>query len=423
MDNSIGKIYIKKRSFCEWLTAFVFFLPFFRATFLELLGIPDIISFLADVALVFIITNIIIVNKKLQIHRIFYPYVVLVCVFFVYVTITYLFNYQSFFYYFWGLRNYFRFYVAFIVYVVFLQWDDVERWFKILDWIYIINFLVIIVQFFMGFRQDNLGGIFGVQKGCNGMVLFFITVIIARYILLFMRNESSAFKCLSFSFIALFISAVAELKFFFVLFLLVAILSAVITKNSFKKILFLVLGALLVMVFSMVLVTLYESFSGFLSYENIWQALVNPNYATKEDIGRFTAIPAISNRFLTSWYDRLIGMGLGNADYSSVALFNTPFFVLHRDSHYMLMTYSFLYLETGILGLIQYATFFIISIVVSLKLYKTKLADSFACQLCFVFSIVCFALMVYNAELRTEIAYLAFFVLATPLISAKSRTE
>ena len=58
MENSVGKLYIKKRTASEWLVAFVLFLPFAQAFLAELIGLPDVIKFLADVALVFLLVNL-----------------------------------------------------------------------------------------------------------------------------------------------------------------------------------------------------------------------------------------------------------------------------------------------------------------------------------------------------------------------------
>ena len=418
MENSVGKLYIKKRTASEWLVAFVFFLPFVQAFLSELIGIPDVIKFLADAALVLLLVKIFLISADVRIGKPFYPFLALTGIFLCYVTVSYFFNYQSIFYYVWGFRNYFRFYLAFAAYVIFLKWDDVQKWLKILDWLYVLNFVVIVIQFFMGFRQDYLGGIFGVQKGCNGGLLIFTTIVVTKSILSFMRNEGSTAKCILFSFMGLLISAFAELKFFFILFIVIAVMAAIMTKNPVKKTLFFVFGGILVIVFSTVLSTMYTEFSNFLSFDSVVNAIINPNYATTEDVGRFTAIPTISERFLTGFFDRLFGMGLGNADTSSVALFNTLFFENYSSLHYAIFSYSFLYLETGILGLILYSTFFIISFVVALRLYRAKMADGMICQLSMIFSVICIAFMFYNVALRSEAAYLAFFALALPLISA-----
>lgn len=421
MEKSIGKIYIKKRPVSEWLVAFIFFLPIAQAFLAEFIGLPDAIKFLADVALVFLLIKIFLISGEVQVGKPFHPFLVLIGIFLAYTVITYFFNYQSIFYFVWGFRNCFRFYLAFIAYVLFVKWEDAQRWLKILDWLYVLNFFVLLAQFFMGYRQDFLGGIFGVQKGCNGALLMFFVVVITRSVLKFMRNEGSTAKCIIFSFMGLLCAALAELKFFFVLFIIIVIMAAVMTKSSVKKTLFFIVGAVMIIIFSTVLSVMYDEFAGFLSIGNLWDALLNPNYATKEDVGRLTAIPVISERFLTGFFDKLIGMGLGNADSSSLAIFNTPFFDMYNSIHYAFFSYSFLYLETGILGLILYATFFIISFVVALKLYKAKSADEMTCQLTMIFSIMCIAFMFYNIALKSELAaYLAFFVLALPLISEGS---
>ena len=53
--------------------------------------------------------------------------------------------------------------------------------------------------------------------------------------------------------------------------------------------------------------------------------------------------------------------------------------------------------------------------------YDAEGADELVCQMAMIFSIVCIILMVYSVALRSETAaYLAFFVLALPLISSKA---
>ena len=421
MEKSLGKLYIRKRTVPEWLVAFVFFLPFFQALFFELLGVPDVIKFSADAALMILLLIIFSISKKVKIGKHFSLFLVIIWVFFAYVTVVYFLNYQSVFYYLWGLRNYFRFYIAFIAFAIFVKWDEAQKWLNFLDKLYVVNFVVVVGQFIIGFRQDYLGGIFGVQKGCNGGLLIFITIVITRSILSFMRNEISTAKCLIFSAMGLLIASFAELKFFFVIFICIVIMAAVMTRNSVKKTLFFVLCAVLIIIFSTALTLMYDEFSGFLSVERLWNALINPNYATKEDIGRFTAIPTISKLFLPNFTDKLTGIGLGNGDTSSLALFNTPFFDIYGSLHYAIFSYSFLYLETGIIGLTIYVLFFVTAFVVALRFYKTKRSNELICQLAMIFSVICLMLVVYNGALRSEMAaYLAYFVLALPLIAAES---
>lgn len=421
MDKMLGNINIAKRTVSEWLVTFVFFLPFAQAFLSEFMRLPDELKFLADAVLIMLLVKIFMISKDISIAKQFIPFLIIIGVFFAYVTVTYFLNYKSIFYYIWGTRNYFRFYVAFIAYVFFLKWNDIKNWLKLLDWIYVLNFFVVISEFVLGYRQDYLGGIFGVQKGCNGGLLVFLTVILTKVVLGFMRNEESTIKCLLYAFMGLLIAALSELKIFFIIFIAIVLLSMLMTKSSVKKTVFFSFCVLMLVVFSSLLSLMYDEFAGFLSLDKLWEALINPNYATKEDIGRFTAIPTISEYFLTDLSDKFFGIGLGNADTSSLDVFNTPFYEMYGSLHYAIFSHSFLYLETGIIGLLVYSSFFVASFVVALKLYKSRKADECVCQLTMIFSVMCVIFMFYNVALRSETAaYFAFFVLALPLISSNA---
>jgi hypothetical protein len=387
-----------------------------------LLGVPDVVKFFADVCLILLVAKVLI-QRNLILERRIIVFALLILGLFVYTLFVYLLNYQSAFYYIWGLRNNFRFFVAFLVYALLIEWDDAKNWLKILDWLYVINIFVILIQFFGGYYQDYLGGIFGTQKGCNGSLLAFMSIVICKSILTFMRGEESVIKCVLMTVSSLLIAALAELKFFFVVFIVIVILATFMTKSSVQKALFLLFGLFCTVAFSTVLSLLYDEFGEFLSFENLWNALLNPNYATEEDIGRFTAIPVITESFMPKLSDVLFGLGLGNCDASSISLFNTPFYDSYYSLHYSYFSYAILYLETGFVGLLGYTLFFALSFINALKCYRQKCAGSIECQIAMITAVLCCVLMVYNVSLRTEIAYVLFFVLALPLISARKDEE
>lgn len=409
---------IRKRSVSEYLILFVFFFPFLQSTITELLGIPDVVKFFVDVCLVLLVAKVL-VQRNLILEKRIIAFVLLILGLFIYTLFVYLLNYQSAFYYIWGLRNNFRFFVAFIVYALLVEWDDAKNWLKVLDWIYIINIFVILIQYFGGYSQDYLGGIFGIQKGCNGSLLAFMSIVVCKSMLAFMREEESVIKCISITVSSLLIAALAELKFFFIVFIVIIVLAAIMTKSSVQKALFLLFGFFCTIAFSTVLSLLYDEFSEFLSFENLWNALLNPNYATDEDIGRLTAIPVITDNFMPKLSDVLFGLGLGNCDSSSITLFNTPFYDSYYSLHYSYFSYAIWYLETGLIGLLGYISFFVLAFINALKCYRQKCAGSIECQIAMITAVLCCVFMVYNVSLRSEIAYLLFFVLALPLVSAR----
>lgn len=401
---------------------FIFFFPAAQAFLTELLPIPDAIKFLCDGFLVLLLLKLF-SQRFTKIDNYSMPFVVIVGLFFFITLVGYLFNYQSVFYYLWGLRNNIRMFVAFFAFAYLADWEDAKGWIKALDVLFVINFAVAILQYFSGYGQDYIGGIFGTSKGCNGSLLIFLCIVFAKTILSFMRGEEKMSKCIFVSVASLLVSTLSELKMFFILFILILFMASFMTAHSIKKTLFFAFGAVLVVLFSTLLAVLYKDFTDFLSFDSLIKALTDTGYATDEDIGRFTALPVISQRFLPGFFRKLFGLGLGNCDSSSLSMFNTPFFESHQTVHYSYFSYAFLFLETGFVGLALYASFFVASFFVSRKLKKLEMADEFACQMSIILSVISLILLVYNSSLRMEIGFMLFFVLALPIISANEQRE
>ena len=401
---------------------FIFFFPAAQAFLTELLPIPDAIKFLCDGFLVLLLLKLF-SQRFTKIDNYSMPFVVIVGLFFFITLVGYLFNYQSVFYYLWGLRNNIRMFVAFFAFAYLADWEDSKGWIKALDVLFVINFAVVILQYFSGYGQDYIGGIFGTSKGCNGSLLIFLCIVFAKTILSFMRGEEKMSKCIFVSVASLLVSTLSELKMFFILFILILFMASFMTAHSIKKTLFFAFGALLVVLFGTLLTVLYKDFTDFLSFDSLIKALTDTGYATDEDIGRFTALPVISQRFLPGFFRKLFGLGLGNCDSSSLSMFNTPFFESHQTVHYSYFSYAFLFLETGFVGLALYASFFVASFFVSRKLKKLEMADEFACQMSIILSVISLILLVYNSSLRMEIGFMLFFVLALPIISANEQRE
>ena len=401
---------------------FIFFFPAAQAFLTELLPIPDAIKFLCDGFLVLLLLKLF-SQRFTKIDNYSMPFVVIVGLFFFITLVGYLFNYQSVFYYLWGLRNNIRMFVAFFAFAYLADWEDAKGWIKALDVLFVINFAVVILQYFSGYVQDYIGGIFGTSKGCNGSLLIFLCIVFAKTILSFMRGEEKMSKCIFVSVASLLVSTLSELKMFFILFILILFMASFMTAHSIKKTLFFAFGAVLIVLFSTLLTVLYKDFTDFLSFDSLIKALTDTGYATDEDIGRFTALPVISQRFLPGFFRKLFGLGLGNCDSSSLSMFNTPFFESHQTVHYSYFSYAFLFLETGFVGLALYASFFVASFFVSRKLKKLEMADEFACQMSIILSVISLILLVYNSSLRMEIGFMLFFVLALPIISANEQRE
>ena len=411
---NMAKIIIQKRSLPEWLTCLIVVFPFCLGLILQLLKLPSVLKYVMDVAWVSVLA--ITLMQQLSMKRQVMPFLKLILLYFLYTIITYLFNYQSIIYYLWGFRNNFRYYVAFLAFAVYLRERDSIFFLKLMDKLFWINALLVFFQFFvLGLKQDYLGGIFGVERGCNGYSILFLGLMVCKTMLTYMNGQEKGLPCFLMAAVSLAIAAMAELKMFFLLFVLIMLLSALYTKFSMRKFWLMLVASLLVMAGSTLLTAIFGD-SGELSFEKIKELIFSPNYSTAEDLGRFTAIPTISRRFLTNLPARLFGMGLGNCETSSFAICNTPFFQTYSYLHYTWFASAHHYLETGYIGLGLNLAFFVISYFSARKMIKSGSGKLLHCQLAMIMSVICVVLTFYNSSLRTEAGYIAYFILSLPYI-------
>ncbi|MBQ4104835.1 MAG: hypothetical protein IJC86_00400 [Clostridia bacterium] len=418
---SEGKLYIKKRTFPQYLTSFVFLMPFFIATLTELVGLPSIVKYSIDVAWV-ILAVVLICRKSLFLRREMLPIIILVAVFFIYCLIDYLLHFQSIFYFLWGVRNNFRFFIAFFAFATFFDTDDAKVNLKFLDVLFWINAVVTAVQFFaLGYNQDYLGGIFGVVRGCNAYTIIFFCIVVGKSVLAFMDKQENMFICFAKCGISLIIGAMAELKIYFLLFVIILFVSLFLTSFSYRKLLIVLISVVFLFFGNNLLVAIFGT-SSQITLSRIFELATQQNYATAEDLNRLSALPTISNTILRSIPEKLFGLGLGNCDTSTFALCNTPFFESHADLHYTWISSAFMFLETGYIGFTIYLGFFVICCVYAIISLKKNTENKLFSQLAIITSIVCFIVIFYNSSMRAEIAYVAYFVLALPFI-ARSNSQ
>ena len=397
------------------MTYVIIIFPFFFGVLLGMLRLPGVLKFFVDAAWAGILICMVL-RGKVKIGRRIFPQMMIVVIFVVYTMFVYLFRFQSPFYYFWGARNYLRFYIAFFAVATYFTGEDAKKCLKFMDALFWINVAMCLIQFLAGNDQDNIGGIFGTDVGCNAYVIVYQTVVITRSVLEYMNGKESTARCFSRCAGALIVSAIAELKVFYLILIIIMIMAAVLTSFSMRKVLFLLVCSLLVSVAATLLGMVYSYFEGFLSIESLLAFITQKGYASDIDMGRTNAISFISKRFLTSFPAKLFGLGLGNCDTSTIGLFNTSFYTQHVDLHYSIFSYAFMFLENGYIGLTLYVGFFVLCFWKTRKILKQKQADPIFAQMGLIISLICFMLMIYNSSLRTEAGYMVYFVLALPFI-------
>lgn len=415
-------ITIKKRSQTGWLVWLLVMLPMFFGTLNDLLGLPWAIRYLMDVswcALLFMMLYYRCLDTKWLAGPIAWILLFLTC-----TVLVYLVQYQSALYFLWGVRNNFRFYAAFFAFVTFLMPRDTEDYFRIFDGLFWVNAVVSLFQYlFLGLKQDNLGGIFGTESGCNAYTNIFILIVTTRSILRYLEKKEKAGTVVAKFATALLVAALAELKFFFVELFAVLALAVLFTDFTWRKLGLIVGGVSAIICGAALLTVVFPNFAGWLSWEWLIEAASSDKgYTSSGDLNRLNAIPVINERWLKTGAERLFGLGLGNCDTSTFDMLNTPFFKANSTSHYTWLSYAFMYLECGWVGLMFYFGFFILVYFRIRKIEKRSCGEAVTyCRLGRIMALMCMLISVYNSSLRTEAGYMAYFVLALPFALGKRK--
>lgn len=413
--------HIKKRSLCEWLTLYMFVTPFLLNFLQDLLHIPGIVKYTMDVAWIVVLLCMLFMREQLVYKKIL-PVLIFLIGYVMYVSVAYLFQYQSIFYFLWGIRNNMRYFVAFFAFVYFFDKDDIGFCLKFIDVVFAVHVVVSFFQFFvMGYKWDYLGGIFGVQLGCNGNSMILIVVVCIKSLLMYMHGKERLIITLIKCSAALIIAAMAELKFFFVIFLLTLIVVALITKFSWKKIV-IIGGVTLAVSFASNIFTAIWGADSALTLDRIIELVTSKSYSSARDLGRFTAIPTISDTFLVDISQKMFGLGLGNCDTSSFSICNTPFYQSHSYLNYNWFSSAFTFIETGYVGLLFSIMFFVVVGICAIRLKLRNRSSQLYTDISIVTCVICIALFFYNSSLRTDIAYIIYFMLALPFVSTFSES-
>lgn len=332
---------------------------------------------------------------------------------------------------FWGFgcRNLLRFPLFFVACNELLTERDIENIFKIILVIHPFNTAMIIYQYFTvevwayWMRGDNLNGFFGTKVGGNQYLnVFLLAVTMIAYSMWRKKKIGLKWVFLSIS-MCLLDAALAELKVYFVEIVLVFILFWIAEKRwkriSSRQILhgvaFLVIACIALYFMIQLLYRLYPIFSGSLTLENIIKILSDEGgYTGEGDLNRLNAVSGVFRQiFKGNIVDGLFGLGIGSA-YSGGEM--TKFANMYFDTHYSWFSSSYLFVETGFVGLALYVGSF-------LYLYRHCDKGSKYEGISKVMSIMALVLIIYDEVLKTEGGYLIFFLLASGVVVGKPRSD
>ena len=395
---------------------FVCFMLWIRDT----LGLPSAITYLTDIFTIYMIVFRFFSIKKGFLRRDLRSQRTIILCIFISMFIGVIINLVKPLLVLWGLRNSFRFFVFFFICVGILTRKDIIKFVKFFKILFLMNTLIISYQFFVqGYRDDFLGGFFGVSAGCNAYVCVMLCVITAIIFAEFNYSKMSPIKLVGYCIICMYIATLCELKIYFVEFIFIAFIQTLYTRPS-KKTVGICVAALVCLLIGFDLISRYnpDILKIFLDNDAMSFYLSGNGYTNSGDLNRLTAIQELYGKFFKDdIVHTLFGFGLGNCEQSSFSFLQSAFYNEYAYLHYRWFSHAWIFLEQGAIGLVLTALFFI-SIAMSIFKNRKKRKEVYDLAV-FSFMPTCLIGLIYNCALELEASYLIALICAFPFIARK----
>lgn len=425
--STLGTITIPKDTaitVCLSILLYVYFIGFFTHNF----GIPETAYYVADILSLLCFLLSIKRVRKIFFSRRIKLFSIILLILLTVVTISALLNDFNLLLWIYSLRNWGRFFIYFYLCTALLNKNWINKMMKMTVNVFLINTVFIVIQCFVikGYPPDALNGLVGRDTSGANIVLSMAAVIIvsSEYI-----SKKCAIKKLMTVFASvLVVSILAELKavifFAFLVFGIILLVNSKLTVKEILKVIFFAILSVVAIIFALqALVKLYPEFAKIMSISGLIDSVTNESgYGYIGYIDRFTAIKVINRDLLKDGFmQHLFGIGMGNAEYSTVSRLTSDFYNTYGLMyHYLGFSIAVLYIEGGYVGFGLYVALFIVIIlncVRTINKFKNNVQMERTCYYESIgLGMACLGLIYiwYNNLLRTDMAVLMAFYMAIP---------
>lgn len=324
----------------------------------------------------------------------------------------------------WGMRQNFRYFVFFYSCIFIMEEKCIALLMKIIEIVFWISVpLCFYEALFVSYPTgtiigDMVGGIY-YRVGGNSPLNIILCLYTCFIMLQCFEKKQSFTKLLLVLASAVSMAVLAELKVFLVELIVITLYCTIVNKLNWKAIILIIAGIVAMNFIVNMFVAVnsrgrsYYTADLFSMESMIEYATRTDGYDGNGDLNRLTAVSELQKRFFDNdIIGLLFGRGIGSAEFSgSYDFLTSPFYSEYSYLHYQYFTHAFIFIETGVIGLLFYLMIFISPLLSSVFQWKTfKLSKFYT----IIVALMLF-LVFYNSTMRNEFcAYILYAILAIP---------
>ena len=319
------------------------------------------------------------------------------------------------------IRNIVRFPIFFLACAKFLNIDQVKKIYKLLTLFFIVNTIVILYQYFtfhppgIWMRGDMLNGLFGTETGGNTFVNVILVVVVTYLLTTWSKKEISTSRFFCAVGASLLISALIELKAFFLEFVAIYgfyfIKKKKTKKESFLNVILIIAAVIVSTAGLQIMYREYPWFKNSISITGIINQLSGSGYTGEGDLNRFTGIFTIASQFFKGNINEILfGTGAGNASQSGILGGQSLFYNHYAESHYNWFSATYMFAQGGAFSLLLYLFTFVYLFFKQKQNKRFRLNTQIMCM-------VAAFLVFYGEALRTDAGYFVYFALASGFVN------
>ncbi|MBU3180686.1 hypothetical protein [Clostridium psychrophilum] len=325
--------------------------------------------------------------------------------------------------YLWGAREIITSLIFMWGCIKLLEKKDIIKLVKLFYIIFIFNFFMILYQYFrLGLIGDSASGIFGTTIGNNEFQVIFLLLATICTLTLYVNMKIKLKYCILCLSICLIISAISELKVYFLLLIFIIILQFILMKFNKKTVLIAMGSLILLLLFTQLLYKVHPGYLDLFSIQKLLSYSGGNGYTSKGDVNRLTGLHSVVRYINYRTSTLLFGIGLGNGQYILVKGYHinimSRFYSEYGNFlHYTWFTQTLVFVETGVVGFLlyiaRYIALFIEYIIMTKKNKRIRMYSTIG-EMTVLISIF---LIFYDSVMQTEIGiYFSYFLLSVPFV-------